>query len=137
MKFLFTTKNKLNDLVNGLATSGLEDAYRAANAIRVIEVKHFGGDRIVLSANNGKTVTDYFQTQLERQLLTVRIGLTQFKLSSLFATPADEIQTINTNPKAIPEPSNYQQEQDSLNVVVALIRADSGDRLLDYFKPGS
>ncbi|MBD2681328.1 MULTISPECIES: hypothetical protein, partial [Nostoc] len=116
MKFLFATKNKLNDLANGLATSGLEDAYRAANAIRVIEVKHFGGDRIVLGANNGKTVTDYFQTQLERQLLMVRIGLTQFKLSSLFATPADEIQTINTNPKGIPERSNYQQEQDSLTI---------------------
>ncbi|MBD2451954.1 CemA family protein [Nostoc sp. FACHB-152] len=117
MKVLFTAKNKLNSLVNGLATSGLEDAYQAANAIKTMEIKHFGGDRIVLSANNGKTVADYFQTQLERQLLAVQFGLAQFKFSIFLVTPDVEIKTINAKQK---EPSNYQQESESLTTVAKL-----------------
>ncbi|HEY9606509.1 MAG TPA: phosphatidylglycerol lysyltransferase domain-containing protein, partial [Allocoleopsis sp.] len=31
----------------------------------------------------------------------------------------------------------YPRRAALLDVIVALIRADSGDRLLDYFKPGS
>ncbi|MBD2520727.1 CemA family protein [Nostoc sp. FACHB-973] len=106
MKALLFTKIKINQWVNGVATTGLDDAYRAASVIKTIEEKHFGGDRIVFSPENGKTVADYFQAQLERQLLTVRIGLAQFKFSGFFVTPSAEIQ----------EPKNHQQEQDSLTI---------------------
>ena len=66
----------------GRSTLGaLEDAYQGALAIRAIEEQHFGGNPIMLQPEVGKTVTDYFRTQLDRQLLRVRSSLLRFRVS--------------------------------------------------------
>ncbi|KGF72788.1 hypothetical protein DO97_04700 [Neosynechococcus sphagnicola sy1] len=78
--------------VNQIALDRLEDAYQGALVIKEIEDKHFEGDRIGLRPGKGKTVCDYFRTQLERELARIRLSLTQFRLSGFFISrPAGEL----------------------------------------------
>ncbi len=61
----------------------LEDAYEAAQRIRTLEENHFNGDRISLNAGGySKSVQDYFQAELKKNLETARVRLTEFKASS-------------------------------------------------------
>lgn len=72
----------LNRWVNRSSLKALEDAYQGAQAIKKIEDAHFDGGAIVNQPDKGKTVSDYFQTQLDRQLLRIRSSLLRFKATS-------------------------------------------------------
>lgn len=72
----------LNKWVNRTSLRALEEAYQGALTIKNIEDTHFGGGAIVIQSEKGKTVSDYFRTQLERQLLRIRSSLLRFKVTS-------------------------------------------------------
>jgi hypothetical protein len=66
------------------ALSALNDAYQRALKIRAIEEKHFGGQKISPDHAGGKSVYDYFQSTLERELLRIRADLSQVRLANFF-----------------------------------------------------
>lgn len=88
--------------VNQVSVQGLSDAYQSAVIIKEIEDQHFQGKRIDFDPEKGKTVCDYFQTLLNRQLAIVRFGLAQFRVSSYFVNrqPATEFTEENNNQTA-------------------------------------
>lgn len=60
----------------------LNDAYEAAIAIKAIEDNHFGGSKIAPeSGEYSQNVYSYFRSQLASNLRTIRVRLTEFKLS--------------------------------------------------------
>ncbi len=60
----------------------LNDAYEAAIAIKAIEDNHFGGGKIASeSGEYSQNVYGYFRSQLTSNLRTIRVRLTEFKLS--------------------------------------------------------
>jgi len=80
--------NGVNRLLNGVALKGLENAYQSAVAIKAIENKHFNGNMICFESEKGKTVCDYFKTELDKQLFKIRTGLTQFRFAGYFSKPS-------------------------------------------------
>ena len=63
----FWSIRQINQQVNQTSLKALEEAYQGARAIKEIEVQHFGGSAIMIQRSMGKTVTDYFRTQLDRR----------------------------------------------------------------------
>lgn len=60
----------------------LTDAYKAAIAIREIEIEQFSGNKISKeSANNSNSVMNYWQTALNNNLKIVKFRLAEFRLS--------------------------------------------------------
>jgi len=60
----------------------LDEAYKAALVIKAMEDEHFNGKKIAPeSASYGDSVMAYFQSELKKQLKTVRMRLTEFKVS--------------------------------------------------------
>ncbi|MGF1536254.1 MAG: proton extrusion protein PcxA [Elainellaceae cyanobacterium] len=60
----------------------LNDAYEAAIAIKSIEDNHFGGNKIAPeSGDYSQNVYGYFSAQLASNLRTIRVRLTEFRLS--------------------------------------------------------
>lgn len=88
--------------VNKVSVQGLSDAYQSAAIIKGIEDQHFQGKQIDFDPEKGKTVCDYFQTLLNRQLAIVRFGLAQFRISSYFVNRqlATEFTEENNNQTA-------------------------------------
>lgn len=80
--------NGVNRLLNGVALKGLENAYKSAVAIKTIENKHFQGNMIGFESEKGKTVCDYFKTELNKELFKIRAGLTQFRFAGYFSKPS-------------------------------------------------
>jgi hypothetical protein len=65
----------------------LNTAYEGALMIQKLEEELFAGQKIGESADKSKTVVDYACSLRDRQLLKIRISLTQFKANSfLFET---------------------------------------------------
>lgn len=61
----------------------LDEAYEAAQIIRRLEDEHFGGNRISVDASNyGRSVQNYFRSELKKNLDIIKIRLTEFKASS-------------------------------------------------------
>lgn len=93
----------LNKWVNRRSFSALEEAYQGALTIKKIEDTHFEGGAIAVQSEKGKTVSDYFRTQLERQLLRIRSSLIRFRVTSFFvnrpssnsSTPIEPLDTIS------------------------------------------
>ncbi|MBR8828558.1 MAG: CemA family protein [Gomphosphaeria aponina SAG 52.96 = DSM 107014] len=88
---------KIQQLINQAYLEALEDAYQGAVLIKEIEDKHFNGKSISFNTEEGKAVYDYFQPQLERQLLRIRLKLTQFRFSGFLLPPNSRIDTIQDN----------------------------------------
>ncbi|MBR8830530.1 MAG: Proton extrusion protein PcxA [Chroococcopsis gigantea SAG 12.99] len=60
----------------------LDEAYRAAIKIKDIEDKHFQGQKVSITrANYGTGASNYFRGEVNGYLQTIRIRLTEFKLS--------------------------------------------------------
>ena len=59
----------------------LNDAYEAAIAIKAIEDNHFGGNPISPDGDYSQNVYNYFRGQLNSNLRTIRVRLTEFRLS--------------------------------------------------------
>lgn len=61
----------------------LDEAYDAANKIRIIEENYFNGDRISPDVGNyGESTRAYFQTELKKNLEIARLRLAEFRTSS-------------------------------------------------------
>ncbi|TVQ45116.1 MAG: CemA family protein [Gloeocapsa sp. DLM2.Bin57] len=75
---IFKPLHKLSKKANSRA---LDKALEAAKNIKKIENEHFQGQAIAFDPDKGKTVSDYFQTQLDQQLLKVRYHLSSFRVS--------------------------------------------------------
>lgn len=75
--------------------NALEESYQGALAIKKIEDTHFGGGAITEQENIGKTVSDYFKTQLERQLLKIRSNLLKFRMTNFVVNPETNVEETN------------------------------------------
>ncbi|MBW4464761.1 MAG: hypothetical protein KME07_04885 [Pegethrix bostrychoides GSE-TBD4-15B] len=73
--------SQVNRWIGQSALDSLETAYQGALTIKAIEEQHFGSQPIMVQPEVGKTVTDYFRTQLDRELLRIRSSLFKFRLS--------------------------------------------------------
>lgn len=60
----------------------LEEAYCAAQQIKALEEQYFRGEAITQTPNQPQTVYDYVRSLRDRQLLRIRLNLTQLRLSS-------------------------------------------------------
>lgn len=69
----------------------LEQAYNAAQLIRALEDQYFDGKPIAPTPGISQTVTDYVKSLRDRQLLKLRLNLSQFRLNSFLL---DQPQTL-------------------------------------------
>ncbi len=103
--------SQLNQWVNQSSLQGLEDAYQAAQTLKSIEEKHFQGERIALQPHQGKTVSDYFGSQRDQQLLRIRLGLARFRVIGFWlnrSTPpqTEASETDEANQSQISQPAS-------------------------------
>lgn len=96
--------NNISRWVNQLPLRVLEDAYQGAIAIKAIEDKHFGGQKIAPDSERGKSIFDYFESNLNRELTKIRFNLAQFKVSNFFITSPKNTRNINDE-----SPSKYSE----------------------------
>lgn len=77
----------------------LDEAYKAALVIKAMEDEHFNGNKIAPeSASYGDSVMAYFNSELKKQLKTVRMRLTEFKVSRLLdSSPSQNITKLARN----------------------------------------
>lgn len=73
---------QLNQWIHQTSLNALEEAYRGAQTIKQIEDTHFNGGMIMAQSGKAGAVTDYFRTQLDRQLLRVRSNLLRFRATN-------------------------------------------------------
>lgn len=59
----------------------LDEAYKAALAIKAIEDEYFNGKKIATDGAYGNSAMSYFQGELKKYLRTIRMRLTEFKAS--------------------------------------------------------
>ena len=87
----------------------LDEAYKAALVIKAIEDEHFNGKKIApLSANYGDSVMAYFQAELNKQLKTIRMRLTEFKISrSVFSSSNQTITKLARNDGTTPANDSF------------------------------
>ncbi|MUH01155.1 proton extrusion protein PcxA [Scytonema sp. UIC 10036] len=73
----------------GTPERSLSEAYQAAQTIRNIEIEHFAGKKISSeSASYSETAMSYWQVQLEKNLLIIKLRLAEFQTgNSFFNTP--------------------------------------------------
>ncbi|WP_013320969.1 hypothetical protein [Gloeothece verrucosa] len=76
--------NRLNQWVNQGALDALDKAYSGAKTIKMFEEQYFEGNKIAPDAQKGKTLDDYFQSLLERELLQIRWHLSRFRLGNFY-----------------------------------------------------
>lgn len=69
----------------------LDKALDAAKKIREIENTHFQGEAIAFCPEKGKTVSEYFQTQLKQHLWQIRYNLASFHWSSWLMEKRDRL----------------------------------------------
>ncbi len=69
----------------------LEEAYKAALQIKAIEDEHFNGNKIDFNSPiYSNSVMDYFESELKKQLKTVRMRLTEFRASRWFSNESHQ-----------------------------------------------
>ncbi len=87
----------------------LDEAYKAALMIKAIEDEHFNGKKIApASANHGDSVMTYFQSELKKQLKTVRIRLAEFKATrSVLSSPNQNITKLAKNNGTTPVKDSF------------------------------
>ena len=109
--------NRVNQWVERRSLVALESAYQRALKIKAIEDKHFGGQKISPAAVGGKSVYDYFQSTLERELLQIRFDLTQVRLGNFL------------NPQTNPENNNILETLKAIEDIIGKYRLDLGELL--------
>lgn len=92
---------QLNQWIHQTSLKALEEAYHGAQTIQQIENTYFNGGMIMAQPGQAGAVTDYFRTQLDRQLLRVRSNLLRFKATSFLVNH----QTLSAPQTANPEPA--------------------------------
>jgi len=93
MSFSQLNFDRVNQWLNRRQLRVLEEAYQAAQTIKALEDQYFGGGKIVYTPDRSKTVVDYVQSLRDRQLLKVRINLTQLRLSSFLLNRQPRLET--------------------------------------------
>jgi hypothetical protein len=75
--------------LTGTPERSLSEAYQAAQTIRNLEIEHFAGKKISLeSGTYSESAMSYWQVQLEKNLLIIKLRLAEFQISnSFFSTP--------------------------------------------------
>lgn len=74
----------------------LDEAYQAALSIKALEDEHFNGKKIAPesiaheSVNYGDSVMAFFQGKLKKHLKTIRMRLTEFRISHSFLNDYDQ-----------------------------------------------
>jgi hypothetical protein len=108
---------QINQRIYQNALVALEQAYQAATVIKSIEETHFNGDAILIQPGMGKTVTDYFETQLKRQLLRIRTNLLRFQVTTFLVNR----QTLSQTSFEVKEVSSDadQDSRSTLNSIPA------------------
>jgi hypothetical protein len=92
----------------------LDEAYTAALKIKQIEDEHFAGNPIADGFGHSRTVMAYFQTELQRNLKTARMRLTEFRASNRFI---DNSQTkVNPTTRKIKAVNNAQASSPPLTI---------------------
>jgi hypothetical protein len=104
--------NRVNQWLERRTLVALESAYQRALKIKAIEDKHFGGQKISPTAVGGKSVYDYFQSTLERELLQIRLDLTQVRLANFL------------NPQTNPENNNILATLNEIETIISKYRVD-------------
>lgn len=104
--------NRVNQWIERRAMLALESAYQRALKIKTIEDQHFGGQKISPSAIGGKSVYDYFQSSLERELLQIRLDLTQVRAANFL------------NPQTNPEDNNILETLNAIEAIISKYRVD-------------
>lgn len=104
--------NRVNQWVERRSLVALESAYQRALKIKAIEDKHFGGQKISPAALVGKSVYDYFQSTLERELFQIRFDLTQVRLGNFI------------NPQTNPENNNILETLNAIEDIIGKYRLD-------------
>ena len=70
----------------------LDGAYEAARAIEKIEKQHFNGQPVPLSLRTESVITNYFQSEVQKNLKFIQTRLREFKSSSLVVEVATKLQ---------------------------------------------
>lgn len=82
----------------------LDGAYQAARAIEDIEKKHFKGQPVPLMLRTESVITNYFQSEVQKNLKFIQTRLREFKSSSLVVEVADKLKP----PSFPPDPTRLQ-----------------------------
>lgn len=80
----------------------LDGAYEAARAIEEIEKKHFKGQPVPLRIRTESVMTNYFQTEVQKNLQFIQTRLREFKSSSLVVEVADKLKPPSIPPAPTP-----------------------------------
>jgi hypothetical protein len=138
---------QINQRIYRNALAALEQAYQAAIVIKSIEETHFNGDAILIQPGMGKTVTDYFETQLKRQLIRIRTNLLRFQITTFLVNRQTlgrvEVEEINSEVdqdsestlNQIPSEASVLEKLSYIESVVGKYRA-LNDVLRDFFSDG-
>lgn len=116
---------QINYRMNQISLGALEDAYQGAAIIKEIEDTHFGGKAIISQLEKGKTVGEYFRTQLDRQLLRVRSSLLRFRTTGFLVNRqmlSQNTQEPNQRSKAIASEAEILEKLAFIECVVSKYR---------------
>ncbi|KAI9133411.1 proton extrusion protein PcxA [Acaryochloris sp. CCMEE 5410] len=80
----------------------LDGAYEAARAIEEIEKKHFKGQPVPLRIRTESVMTNYFQSEVQKNLQFIQTRLREFKSSSLVVEVADKLKPPSIPPAPTP-----------------------------------
>ena len=84
----------------------INDAYKAAIAIKRLEDEHFDGQPINLDPSSPKAISSYFQAELNQNLRIIRNRLATFKVSRFFiGSDPNKVKSQADVTRLSPEPS--------------------------------
>jgi hypothetical protein len=130
---IFKPLQRLSKKANSRA---LEKALEAAKIIKNIENEHFQGKAIAFDPEKGKTVSDYFQNQLDQLLLKIRYHLGSFRVSGYLLntqqyTPEQERETLTKLDFIESVLQRYRDRPNTGNIIDTSVVNESADSLPD------
>lgn len=110
----------------------LDGAYQAARAIEDIEKKHFKGQPVPLMLRTESVITNYFQSEVQKNLKFIQTRLREFKSSSLVVEVADKLKP----PSFPPDPTRLEDSAtpdftDEYDVTTAEYRTELASSRVD------
>ena len=93
----------------------LDQAYKAAEMIKAIENKHFDGQKVASGyADYSENVISYFQGEVEKYLITIKLRLAEFKISGFLGRISDSSTQFLTDEDLL---ENNQFQEQSLAII--------------------
>jgi hypothetical protein len=132
--------NRVTEWLQQRQARVLNNAFTAAQEIKVLEDQYYDGSPIVYSAEQSKTVYDYLRSLRDRKLLQIRTNLTQFRLNSFVLNQsASETAAAETiQEQAVLDQLNFiesvigkyrESPEDDLAQAAAMMAEDDGKQL--------